>query len=688
MSTTTNIRNLWLKTSGIRQIRERNCPDRIVAPGHSKSAKAPPIPLFLKRLFSHLRWFRRALGGVFGLVVSSLLFVHMVLATEEDPQSGDCLACHDAVLGQEEKTYDSLLFISVHGDLECLDCHAAIGELPHEESLPPVDCGVCHIGAAEEYECHGRLGIGDGEDTPTCVNCHGRHDILPIDDPLSPVHPQNLPRTCGHCHEDIDLTAKHEILYDNAVDVFRSSVHGRASLGGKYSAATCNDCHATGGSAHRICAPGMPDSPINHFNIPRTCGKCHAHIEKDYREGIHGKLALRGETDSPVCTDCHGEHGILPHSDPRSPVSPTRVAQATCSPCHESARLNEKYGIPTGRLQTFIDTYHGLKSKAGDVTVANCASCHGAHRILPHTDPTSSIYPDNLQATCGHCHPGISRALATAPIHGTPGITQTPVANVVRQVYIFVIALIIGAMVIHWLLDLRKQIKMVTQGEQVRRMNYNELWQHTALMITFVVLVISGFSLRFSEAWWVQLIFGREGGFAFRGTVHRVAAVLFALSAVWHGVYLGTARGRQFLRDIWPRRGDFIHFFQMILFNLGLRTDRPRFGRFGYVEKAEYWALVWGTVVMVITGFFLWFDNTAAQLFPKGFLDVILVVHYYEAWLATLAILVWHLYSTVFNPAVYPMNPAWLTGRMPRSMHEHEHPKTTDPEMKQDDDGR
>ena len=101
----------------------------------------------------------------------------------------------------------------------------------------------------------------------------------------------------------------------------------------------------------------------------------------------------------------------------------------------------------------------------------------------------------------------------------------------------------------------------------------------------------------------------------------------------------------------------------------------PRFGRFSYVEKAEYWALIWGSAVMVVTGLLLWFDNWFIQFLPKGVLDVALVIHYWEAWLATLAILVWHLYSTVFNPHVYPMNPSWLTGSMPEEMYRHEHPE-------------
>ncbi len=617
---------------------------------------------------------------IFGLIAILMsVFPERASAIE----NSDCLECHDISMIEEEPPYDSMLTRSIHQDFGCIDCHSSIEELPHEEKVPDVECGNCHFEAAETYQWHGRERVGTDPDIPTCVGCHGKHDILAPSDRDSRVNPLNVPETCGKCHKDIDLTKRHEILYGKAVEVYESSVHGQAALGGVYVAATCNDCHSTGGSAHRILGPGKSESSINHFNIPRTCGKCHQNIEKDFWEGIHGKLVERGEVDVPVCTDCHGEHGIIAPSDPRSRVSPSRVAEATCSPCHESARLNEKYDIPTGRLQTYIDSYHGLKSMAGDLTVANCASCHGAHRILPQTDPTSSIHPSNLRETCGDCHPGISAEMAKTPIHGTPGISQTPVARIVQNIYIIAITIIIGLMVIHWLIDIRKKIKKVaTEGEQIRRMDLDEMWQHMFLTVTFITLVVTGFALRYAGAWWAEFIFGFEGGFPLRGVIHRVAAVLFIMTTIWHGLYLMTQRGRQFLRDMWPRKHDFSDFFRMVGFNLGLKNaTRPRFGRFSYIEKAEYWALVWGTVVMIISGFFLWFEDFAVQLFPKGFLDVMLVVHFYEAWLATLAIVIWHFYSTIFNPEVYPMNPSWITTKMPREMYEEEHPE--DPKIKE-----
>jgi len=401
-------------------------------------------------------------------------------------------------------------------------------------------------------------------------------------------------------------------------------------------------------------------------------------VEGDFREGIHGKLVERGETDAPVCTHCHGEHVIISPSDSRSPVSRSRVAQETCSPCHESATLNEKYGLRAGKLTTFIDSYHGLKSKAGDPRVANCASCHGVHRILPSSDPTSTINPANLQHTCGECHPNISEKLASTPIHGvTGGGLRTQAADIVEKVYIVAIVVIIGLMVLHWAIDLGRHIRnMLRRKPQIRRMQLGEVWQHAFLIASFSTLVVSGFALRFSEGGLAELFYGWEGGFELRGVAHRIAAGLFVFTVVWHGLFAtASRRGRAFLRDMMPAMLDFAQFWQRILYNLGFRQTAPRYGRFSYVEKAEYWALVWGTVVMIATGILLWFDNWFIQFLPKGALDVALVVHYWEAWLATLSIIVWHLYSTLFHPSVYPMNPIWLTGHMPEEMYRHEHPE-------------
>ena len=180
----------------------------------------------------------------------------------------------------------------------------------------------------------------------------------------------------------------------------------------------------------------------------------------------------------------------------------------------------------------------------------------------------------------------------------------------------------------------------------------DELAQHTLLMVTFTVLAITGFAFHYSGSWWARALFGWPGGFLLRRIVHLVAAALFVVTAVWHVGYLFGARGRAFLRDMWPRGADFRQFFQTMGYDLGLRREAPRFGRFSYIEKAEYWALVWGTVVMTFTGLALWFGNVTERVLEVQALGVMLVVHFYEAVLAGLAILVWHFYSTIFSPTV------------------------------------
>ncbi len=605
-----------------------------------------------------------------------------VMAQEDeivDLDNEDCIDCHETSNHDTDLKAD--LSRSIHEDLECLDCHEDKDTDPHDESstfsVGCEGCRSCHEDESEEYQAHGRMSVGECRDMPRCMDCHGDHDILPSTIKLSKTHPINLPNTCGGCHENLDLIKKYDLLYEHPVDVYEHSVHGQAAKGGIYVAATCNDCHSTGGTAHKILSPGHMESSINLYNISSTCGQCHKGVEQDYNEGIHGKLIARGQMDAPSCTNCHGEHGIISPSDPRSPVSPTQVAEETCSPCHESTSLNEKYGLATGRLTTFIDSYHGLKSKAGDTHVANCASCHGAHRILSSDDSTSTIHPKNLRQTCGDCHPGISKSMASTPIHGIgESGMHTTAADIVAQVYIVAIIIIIGAMVIHWLIDIIRQIRLVlTAKPQVRRMRVHEVWQHTFLMVSFMSLVLTGFALRYSEGWIAQFFFGWEGGFELRGDIHRLSAIVYLISIVWHTAFISfTKRGRKFFKDMLPKMIDFKQFWQRIMFNIGRTKIRPHYGRFSYVEKAEYWALVWGTVVMVITGFLLWYDNWWVQFLPKGFLDVALVIHFYEAWLATLAIFIWHFYSVLFHPGVYPMNPSWLTGRMPEKMYEHEHP--------------
>ncbi len=169
-------------------------------------------------------------------------------------------------------------------------------------------------------------------------------------------------------------------------------------------------------------------------------------------------------------------------------------------------------------------------------------------------------------------------------------------------------------------------------------------------------------------------------GERWRGIIHRVAGVLLIGDGVYHVFYVAFTRdGRKLVRDLLPTPKDALDAWGTMLFYLGLRKEKPKFGRFSYAEKAEYWALVWGTALMAITGIMLWARVSVGNLLAGWWLDAATAVHFYEAVLATLAILVWHFYQVFFDPDVYPMNWAWRDGKMSVEHYKEEHDWTRRP---------
>ena len=199
------------------------------------------------------------------------------------------------------------------------------------------------------------------------------------------------------------------------------------------------------------------------------------------------------------------------------------------------------------------------------------------------------------------------------------------------------------------------------------RMTLNERFQHLNLFINFTILVITGFALKYPEAFWVSPITDVPAGMTIRGFLHRLSGVAVLTLGAYHLLYMiFSERGRRVLKDMMPRLKDGSDLWETLKNNLFI--NRPakeiKMGRFNFREKLEYLGLIWGTIVMTVTGFILWFDEGWLQLFPKWTFDVARAVHFYEAVLASLTILVWHFYSVIFNPDVYPMNFAWITGHL------------------------
>ncbi|MBM3214733.1 hypothetical protein FJZ36_07455 [Candidatus Poribacteria bacterium] len=286
---------------------------------------------------------------------------------------------------------------SAHRGLACLECHTDIVAIPHEAALSSVNCEACH------YESN----------------------------------PRGAP--------NIDQFRQYE-----------ESIHGERAREGDPKAPRCSTCHGQ----HNIKGKKAKDSRVHRQNEPSTCGECHDEQASEFQEGVHGTDLATGNLDVPSCVTCHGIHRIRPHTDPESPVHESHIAE-TCSSCHGAVTIADKYDFSVKRVETYAGSFHGFASKFGVTSVANCASCHGIHRILPHTDERSQVHPSNLGATCGQrdCHPKAVAGFASGQVHLGVAAPAPLGVRLIRVLYIVLIAGIIGGMLLHNAFDLAAQVR-------------------------------------------------------------------------------------------------------------------------------------------------------------------------------------------------------------------------------------
>ena len=528
-------------------------------------------------------------------------------------------------------------------DSDCLECHS-------DQTLTKTNASGREI---KLFVDPAKL-AGSAHKTNTCISCHADLTEKHPDDNLA-AQPVN----CRSCHE-------------RQTESYGASVHGRAFKGGNTSAATCQDCH----DSHEVVPPISPLSPLHVSKQAETCGTCHDQEAKDFAASVHGKALVAGVRDAPTCTDCHSEHNIKSLAGDAS----RKVSEDVCSRCHASERLNTKYNLPADRVRTFFDSYHGLANSYGSTLAANCASCHGYHKILPSADPDSTINQAHLVATCGKCHPGANEKFSFGKIHmdleaeTSASDIGTTINWWVRKIYLLLIVGVVGAMFIHNFLLFIKKVAahLRTTGRPVLRMSRSQRWQHALLAVSFIVLAITGFALKFPDSWVATLLGSSE---PIRRWSHRIAGIVMLVVGAYHLVYLArTKEGRQLVKDLFPVKKDLADVVAAVRYLAGLSPDKPKIGRFGYAEKMEYWAVIWGTIIMGVTGLMIWFKMDVTQWLPRWAVDVALTIHYYEAILACLAIIVWHFYHVMFDPDVYPVNLACWDGRVSKHWQEEEHP--------------
>jgi len=216
------------------------------------------------------------------------------------------------------------------------------------------------------------------------------------------------------------------------------------------------------------------------------------------------------------------------------------------------------------------------------------------------------------------------------------------------------------------------RLKTDDEGRRIIvRFSLGQRLEHQFLMVTFTLLTVTGLAQRFAANPLGALTLTLFGGIETARQIHHLAAAVFILESVYHvGVFAyGVVVYRRW-GSMWPTPGDLAHFFQMLRLNLGLSKQPPYLGRYTFEEKAEYWALVWGGAVMILTGFIQWFPTLVSRWLPGAAIPVARAMHSWEAVLAALAILTWHLYHAVlkhFNKSIF-------TGTMTEEEMLEEHP--------------
>ncbi len=606
-----------------------------------------------------------------------LLFLVAMVSFAQDDFA--CTDCHDQ--DGEPAINMEAYAQSIHGDMACIDCHegADTDFDEHPMNLQPVSCTMCHEDVEEEHKTslHAEL---------TCWQCHWNIHELDMENPVS-GNADLIVAMCSRCHAEPDelgasagkacpnldqfkhLPPQHSIIehYTNSAHYLKKDEDGNA-------VATCSSCHGS----HAMKRQNDPDSPVHRLNLSKTCGECHGTIQEEYEISVHGQAVFRGWDESPTCTCCHNSHFIKSTDSPEALTGKLKVSEDICLSCHEDKRLIERYGLDDYIGSTYRDSYHSMAGAMGSEEAATCVDCHTTHKIMRSEDPESTTHYTQITNTCSNCHEGADETFAASYDHKSSLKTGNIINYYVKQAYIWLILLVIGGMLLHnflyWLGAVIRSWRHRKTESFIQRMTRGQIVLHTINLLAFFTLVITGFSLRFSHmevfSWltfWLS-----EGA---RSLIHRIAGVVMIGLFLAHviRIIMGKADRRAFIAML-PRPKDIRDFKQNLNFMLARTDERPRFGKTTYMEKMEYLALMWGTVVMILTGLVLWFPELTAQIFPGWSIKVSETIHYFEAILATLAIFVWHFFFVIFNPDIYPLDMTFLDGKMPVEEIKHLRP--------------
>jgi hypothetical protein len=377
-------------------------------------------------------------------------------APAPDPNES-CMMCHSDPGAKSESgksiAVDAGVFAgSVHGQMQfkCTDCHSDVSaeKLPHAPKLKPANCAACHDAAVKEYDAtaHAKARNGGNMVAATCSDCHGKHDIRKSSDEKSRTFYTKVEETCAACHGNDELVQKAHMPGGNIQKAFHDGIHDKAihAKGAAAKAPNCASCHG----AHKIRGKSDEDSRTTREHVAEMCGACHQQVYSRFSSSMHGQMHQAGNSAAPTCIDCHSAHGIQSHGSAQWQVDVIKE----CGNCHG------------GLLTTYRDTYHGQVTNLGFARVATCNSCHGAHEVLPASNPKSMISPENRVSTCRSCHPGANANFAAYKPHGNPHDRQgEPILYYTRLFMVWLLIGVFSFFGLHTLLWLLRSLKEVRE---------------------------------------------------------------------------------------------------------------------------------------------------------------------------------------------------------------------------------
>lgn len=567
----------------------------------------------------------------------------------------------------------------------CLFCHQYAGLSRYDE-----DSDQLHLFYVSPDYTHHLLGP---HARLSCTDCHVREEVAVV--PHEVVSKVNCTQTC-HLADPQGLERR--FSHENVALMLNQSVHTGAAL-----------------------------SEVEFANGPlldaRQSQCLYCHDEPLFRQpsGMVAGIDVVQNRAFDRCDVCHAEQVpvdvryYLKHIASRlQPARPPLELAQVCAVCHSDPKFREQHELPD-TVASFVRSFHGKAALLGDNSTADCLSCHvsggdNAHLMLPPSDPASSVSAVNVGDTCRstQCHPGATPALSSAGVHLNLATARGTFEFALAFAFIVLTLLTYGPSMTIVCLELFQIVvgreaphshehHRLTEAvladpvgrRRLERFTPNQRVQHWLLVIFFALLALTGFPMKFADEPWARAVVAGFGGLSVARLVHHWAGIALVLGFVYHVLYVlytlrlkavqgGTGglmgwfqAARRLPMFIWF--DDLMKMNELMMYLLFLRKEPPSFHRFSIKEKFEYIGVAWGTTLLGITGAMLWGEQFFSHLVSGRIFNIALIMHTYEAFLAIIHVGILHIINVIFQPNVFPLSLATITGSTPAMELAHGH---------------